>query len=199
MARRPSFQFYPADWRGNTKLRLATMADRGLWLEVMCLLHDSDEYGILRCDLDRIAAAVPCHVNSLRTLVSQRIMKGAPAGDQSEAVIYVDSKRQSHTVLPPQPGPIWFSSRMLVDEFRSQQNKANGGKGGNPALVPKNDAAVKQGVNPRGYPSSSSSSSTSLSPPKPPAGGRERPRRSRKRAANAAAVAKTLGLSEVPT
>src|SRR5713226_5956827 len=57
--KRPAFQFYPGDWRSNAKLRRCSFAERGIWLEVMCLLHDSDEYGVLRWPLDDVGAEVP--------------------------------------------------------------------------------------------------------------------------------------------
>ena len=50
-ARRPSFQFYPADWRANAKLRRCSRAERGDWIELICLLHDSEEYGVLSVPL----------------------------------------------------------------------------------------------------------------------------------------------------
>lgn len=163
---RPSFQFYPADWRGNHKLRRVDFKYRGIWIEVMCLLHDSDEYGILRWSLDEVSSAVPCHVNQLQHLIDKGILKGAPSGKSSEAVTFVDKKRREHVVLPPQPGPIWFSSRMVIDEYRRQWAARSGRQGGNPALLPEgtenkelHHPPVKGGDNGRVKLDSSSSSS----------------------------------------
>ena len=50
--KRPSFQFYVADWRLDQKLRRCSPAARGVWIDILCLLHDSDEqYGVLRWPL----------------------------------------------------------------------------------------------------------------------------------------------------
>lgn len=46
-ARRPSFQFYPADWRKDPALAACSLAARALWLEMMCIAHESDNYGCL--------------------------------------------------------------------------------------------------------------------------------------------------------
>ena len=32
--RRPSFQFYPADWLGNTNLRRCSHSEKGAWIDV---------------------------------------------------------------------------------------------------------------------------------------------------------------------
>jgi hypothetical protein len=55
--KRPSFQFYPADWRGNANLRRCSEAARGAWMDILCLLHDSDTYGIVRWPLVDLANA----------------------------------------------------------------------------------------------------------------------------------------------
>lgn len=45
--RRPSFQFYPSDWRNDAGLKLCSMGARGLWIEMICIMHASEPYGHL--------------------------------------------------------------------------------------------------------------------------------------------------------
>lgn len=117
--KRPSLQFYPADWRNNAKLRRASFHDRGVWLDVMCLMHDNDEYGLLRWPLEEIANAVGCRVKDLQSLVAKDILKG---GDITCAA-YVHTPRHAGkdqepvTLVPEQAGPLWYSSRMVLDEW----------------------------------------------------------------------------------
>ena len=80
--KRPSFQFYPADWRANAKLRRCSHAERGIWLDVMCLMHDSDEYGVLRWPPQDIAQAVGCRVSDLRALREKQVLKGVDVGER---------------------------------------------------------------------------------------------------------------------
>jgi hypothetical protein len=47
MNKRPSFQFYPSDWRNDAGLRLCSISARGLWMDMMCLMHDGEPYGHL--------------------------------------------------------------------------------------------------------------------------------------------------------
>lgn len=117
--KRPAFQFYTGDWQRNAKLRRCTHAERGIWIEVLCLMHDSEEYGVLRWPLKDIAQAVNCRVPDIRSLVTKGVMKGGD--DQIDALIY----RPRHAgkvgepiiLLPYQTGPIWYSSRMVRDEY----------------------------------------------------------------------------------
>ncbi|MCI1005226.1 hypothetical protein [Herbaspirillum sp. C7C8] len=124
---RPAFQFYPADWRNNAKLRRCSWAARGAWADVMCLLHDSDEYGILRWPLKEIAQAIGCPVTLLKELVEKKVLKGTDKGECAALEYTPRSGRQAGptvTLIPITQGPIWFSSRMVRDEY-IRQKKAN--------------------------------------------------------------------------
>lgn len=45
--KRPAFQFYPGDWWRDAGLRSCSIAARGLWVDLMCLMHDGEPYGHL--------------------------------------------------------------------------------------------------------------------------------------------------------
>lgn len=120
--KRPSFQFYPADWQANSNLRRCSHEERGIWIDVLCLLHDQEEYGVIRWTLKEIAQAIGCTPAKLSGLVSKGVLKGADKGDDSESLIYVPrhSRKDGEpiTLIPSQNGPIWYSSRMVVDEHK---------------------------------------------------------------------------------
>lgn len=57
----PWMKFYPSDWRADPALRSCTIAARGLWVEMLCIMHDAVPYGSLliagaRIDKKRLAA-----------------------------------------------------------------------------------------------------------------------------------------------
>ncbi|HEF4738887.1 hypothetical protein KTD19_07890 [Burkholderia multivorans] len=118
---RPSFQFYPGDWQANSNLRRCTHAEKGVWIDVMCLLHDSEEYGVLRWPLKEIAQAIGAPLATLRSIVHKGVLKGADNGQPCAACIYVprSGRRDGEPVMlvAEQEGPIWYSSRMVKDEY----------------------------------------------------------------------------------
>lgn len=117
---RPSFQFYPADWQANSNLRRCTRVEKSVWLDVLCLMHDSQEYGLLRWSLKEIAVAANCKISELNALVDKGVLKGADAGKTCAPYIYTPRSGRKNgtpvTLIEAQPGPIWFSSRMVRDE-----------------------------------------------------------------------------------
>src|ERR1700735_3171018 len=40
-------KFYWADWRSDPKLRMCSLGARGLWMELLSLMHSSDEFAHL--------------------------------------------------------------------------------------------------------------------------------------------------------
>lgn len=117
--KRPSFQFYPGDWQANSNLRRCTHAEKGVWLDVMCLMHDQPEYGVLRWPLKEICQAVGAKMADLRGLVNKGVLKGSD-NQLDEPNIYTPRSGrkdgESVTLIPTQSGPIWYSSRMVKDE-----------------------------------------------------------------------------------
>ena len=127
--RRPSFQFYPADWLGNKNLKRCTHAEKGMWVDLMCLFHDGEPYGVLRWTLEEISQGIGAKTNQLRGLIIKGILKGADIGSECEPFIYIPrSGRKSGTpviLIERQVGPIWFSSRMIVDEYKRLTRERN--------------------------------------------------------------------------
>lgn len=118
--KRPSFQFYPGDWQRNANLRRCSPAARGVWVDVMCLLHDSDEYGVLRWPLKEIAQATGASMSHVKELVDKSVLKGSDKS-VSEPFIYTPRSGRKDgdpvTLVAAQAGPIWYSSRMVKDEY----------------------------------------------------------------------------------
>lgn len=119
---RPWMPFYTADWTTNLKLKRCTHEEKGVWIDVLCLMHESEEYGVLRWPLGELAGAVRTTVKVLKSLVEKGVLKGAEAGASCEAQTFTPTHGRKRgptvTILDSQAGPIWFSSRMVEDEYK---------------------------------------------------------------------------------
>jgi hypothetical protein len=116
----PAIQLYFGEWRRNVKLRRCSWAARGVLVDVMGFMHDSDEYGALRWPLVEIATAVGCPLKLVRELAEKGVLKGS---DEHVVPAYRwapshAGKRGPEVVLvQEQHGPLWYSSRMIRDEY----------------------------------------------------------------------------------
>lgn len=143
--KRPSFQFYPSDWLRDTALRTCSTGARGLWMDMICFMHEGNPYGYLKVGNKVILS------KDLARMVGEDLRLVEEWLDElKEAGVYdIDD------------GAI-CSRRMIRDE-NLRKIRAEGGKlGGNPKLKDnhKDNLEVKQKVTPSS--SSSSTSSTSI-------------------------------------
>ncbi|MBX9829500.1 MAG: hypothetical protein K2Y27_31490 [Xanthobacteraceae bacterium] len=117
----PWLKFYPSDWRGDPLLRRCSLPARGLWIELIGLMHGSAEYG---------------HLDP--TLTEQDIAQivGAPLKNVRRALAELERNRVFDR---GEKGEI-VSRRMVRDHAKAVRDQRNGSKGGNPSLMP--------GVNP---------------------------------------------------
>jgi hypothetical protein len=143
--RLPAFQFYPADWRKDPGVQSLDFETRGIWWEIICLLHESDERGVLLLNGKPMPEDALCRLlgldkQKLTTALTTILTYGVAKRRESDGALY--------------------SKRMVADENLRQIRKLAGSKGGNPLLLnQKPTSQVKQ----RSTPSSSSSSSSSIS------------------------------------
>lgn len=176
MTTRPSFQFYPGDWQSNSNLRRCTHAEKGVWVDVMCLLHDQPEYGVLRWPLKEIAQAIGCKPAELKALQVKGVLKGDDK-HLAEPFIYTPRSGRKDGVpvnlVPTQAGPIWYSSRMVRDEYVRTIRADSSGNGAAPKPAPKPPLgeAIGGGFGPCDAitPAAPSSPSPSPASPTPPA------------------------------
>lgn len=163
--KRPAFQFYPADWRNNAKLRRCSEAARGAWMDVLCVLHDSDEYGVCRWPLADLARSAGVPAKLLKELVVKDVLKGADKG----ASPYIYTPRHAGkdgepvTLVENKDGPCWYCSRFVRDEWIRQRrgqstqfSAENQPPKEQPKTPPKGGIGGRQGDGP------TSTSSTSL-------------------------------------
>jgi len=122
MAKRPWLPFYPSDWLANTSLKRCNHEEKGVWLEILCLMHDSESYGILRWNSIEISRVINCKPKVVRGLISKKILKGTDDGFVEDFIFTptLSGRRKGSPILliPKQQGPLWYSSRMVVDEYK---------------------------------------------------------------------------------
>jgi len=128
--RQPWMRFYTADWRGDAGLRAVGYAARGLWMDMLSLMHEATPYGHLvlngqPLDATRLAARLGGTAKEVEPLLHRL---------ETEAVF----SRTADGVI--------FSRRMINDAEKAERDRVNGKGGGNPALVkPDRDKAGDNG------------------------------------------------------
>lgn len=156
--KRPAFQFYPSDWLSDTALRMCSEGARGIWMDMICYMHEGVPYGHLKVNNKVILSAtlarmVGCDTQSVDGYLSELVTAG---------VVQVDAEG------------CMFSKRMVKDEALRNARAAGGKLGGNPKLtegkVNLDDNLITTNKDNLNLTPSSSSSSSVINTPIPPRG-----------------------------
>jgi hypothetical protein len=114
----PWLKFYPTDWRSDPALRMCSPAARGLWIDMICLMHEASPYGHLlingHCPTDAQLA----------------VLTGTPS-DQ-----FPDLVRELETagVFSRTKEGVIYSRKMTRMVKKAATARKNGRRGGNPSL-----------------------------------------------------------------
>ena len=149
MTKRPAFQFYPGDWLRDTGLRSCSAAARGLWMDILCFMHEGSPYGYLKVNHKVILSPNLARMCGLTLQETD----GCLAELAEAGVFEIDAEG------------VIFSRRMIRDEELRNKRAACGHLGGNPTLKDNHKVSVclSNEVKQKPTPSSSSSSSNTTS------------------------------------
>jgi hypothetical protein len=158
MSGAPWMKFFPSDWRADQSLRVCSLAARGLWIEMLCVMHNATPYGHLL-------------INGSPVSDTQLAMLAGTSSNQIPALV---GELELAGVFSRTGKGVIYSRRMTRDEKKAALARKNGLQGGNPNLCnqtrnpppdnPKDKTYVNGGDNTQ-KPESESKKETPQSPP----------------------------------
>jgi hypothetical protein len=118
MAKLDWMQFYPVAWRSDISLRRVSFAARGLWIDMLTIMHEAKPRGVLLVEGEIV-----------KTDFLARLL-GADVGEVERLL----AELESAGVFSRKKNGAIYSRRMEADEARRMKQSINGKKGGNPIL-----------------------------------------------------------------
>jgi len=147
--RQPWLKLYTKDWRADAALRMCSFAARGLWFDMMTLMHEGTAYGFL------LIEGITPTARQLAGLLggSEREVK-ALLRELGEANVYSvtgETMPGDVAALIPSdmPAGVIFSRRMVRDKAKAERDRENGSGGGNPNLRRQPNRGVNPPANPQ--------------------------------------------------
>ena len=126
----PWFKFDAERWLGDSRLRTVSLSAKAVWIDILCLMHQSEERGVL------ITAGIPW--------TQKEIAKRAQNGSKNVSKFVQELIEKE--ILNQREDGAFFSKRMVADETQEQTNKENGKKGGNPKILKGVNPPLNRGV-----------------------------------------------------
>jgi len=150
LSKLPAIQFYPGDWRKDVGVQSLNFHDRGVWFEILMLMHESEVRGKLmlggKCMPDEILSNVlRIDKNELVRTIQTLIERGVTEREKRTGAL-INRRMLRDEILHAE------NRKRLNDWRKSKKTQGNG-----------NSAETKMKRLPSSSSSSSSSSSTSVS------------------------------------
>ncbi|MGH1414850.1 MAG: hypothetical protein ACRBB0_15285 [Pelagimonas sp.] len=114
----PFLKFYTSDWRADPALRMCGLAARGLWAEMICLMHEATPYGHLLVNGNSVTDA------QLAALV----------GTPSELIPDLLGELETAGVFSRTRAGVIYSRKLAKMAKKTAVARKNGKSGGNPTL-----------------------------------------------------------------
>jgi hypothetical protein len=134
-SKKESFSFYPQDWMSDSRLRLCSAGARGLWIDILCLMHLSNERGYLLID---------------DTVLDEQMLQKRLGYDAQEFDDCFTELRR-YNIIKKDENNRYFCKRIVNDQVLSEKRSMSGKLGGNPNLVKQmvkqNENLLKQNPN----------------------------------------------------
>jgi hypothetical protein len=118
--KKPWMKWYWADWKAGADLRSCSLAARGLWAEMLAIMDEANPYGHLL-------------ING-KPLNSRQIANQVGGGSGEKQVKDLLAELEDAGVFSKTDQGVIYCRRMVRDHAKSENDRQNGLKGGNPTL-----------------------------------------------------------------
>lgn len=120
--KQPYMPFYPGDWKKDMGVQMLSFHDRQVWFEMMMLMHDSEERGVL------IVGGVPLEAEEIARLI----------GLDKQIFLQAFEQIKKRGVCSIRDDGAIYSRSMVRRAGVSVKRSISGAKGGNPVLLNQN-------------------------------------------------------------
>ena len=126
----PYIHFYPRDWLAEYKLRMLSPADRGVWIDLLCLMAMAEPYGHLALNGkpmtdDAVCRILGVDVATYKATLARLVDVGVCSTNGNGEI---------------------YSRRMVRDYERRTNGEKYGKRGGNPALKDSKDKPISNTI-----------------------------------------------------
>jgi len=89
----PSFQFYPADWLKDPRLKRCTRETKGMWIDIICYLHESDTRGKISATVEEWCRLAGCSAEEFSEFLTENKQKKFADISERNGFVTVKNRR----------------------------------------------------------------------------------------------------------
>ena len=89
----PYLPFYIGDWRKDTALSLCTPATRGIWIDLLCAMHELNRSGQITGTIDQLSRVCRCTAVEMTSAINELSVTGAALVTKRDDKITIINRR----------------------------------------------------------------------------------------------------------
>lgn len=93
MAKLPAIMLYTGDWLKDPKLSMCSPLTRGIWIDAICAMHESDRSGSLTGTPDQLARVLRCAPSEVNSAIAELRSTGAADIRESNGLVTLVNRR----------------------------------------------------------------------------------------------------------
>lgn len=119
MAKNPAFQLYTGDWLKDPNLSMCSPATRGIWMDLICAMHENDRSGIVTGPLVGLARLCRCSPEEMKiSLEELKDTKTACVTDHHKKITVTNRRMERESKERK-------NNKIRQAKFRKQEKKAD--------------------------------------------------------------------------
>jgi uncharacterized protein YdaU (DUF1376 family) len=91
--KQPGFYLYTGDWKKDTALSLCSTSTRGIWIDLLCAMHDAGSVGRLSGTIEQLSVLARCSPTEMSTALSEITSTQAASVAHHNGIVTVINRR----------------------------------------------------------------------------------------------------------
>lgn len=93
MAKNPAFQLYTGDWLKDPRLSMCSPSTRGIWIDLICAMHEADRSGQIVGNRDQLARLCRCTAVEISDAIGELANTGAADVTERNGIVTLQNRR----------------------------------------------------------------------------------------------------------
>src|SRR5688500_14639992 len=89
----PAFQFYPGDWLKDPQLSMCSPASRGVWMDLLCAMHELGRSGQVTGTVDQLCRLCRCTAAEMSAALTELESTKTASVSERNGVVTVICRR----------------------------------------------------------------------------------------------------------
>ncbi len=119
MNKRPSLQFYPADWLKDPDLQICSMNTIGVWINLLCRMWEVKEEGIIKGKPSDIALLIGAKKSEFNRFLREAVTHSFANVQENNGIVTIVCRRMNKAYIERE------KAKKRMKKYRSKKSDAN--------------------------------------------------------------------------